>query len=79
MGFKIKQPIIMFSESINHRVGLIICCIGCIAVVVVKIGQPTIVRLFKLFILILWGVSGGDDNGLGLGRYVGAVHQDVPH
>ena len=63
LGFKIKQSIAVFSEGINHEVGLIICRVGCIAVVVVKIGQLTIVMLFKPFILILRGVSGTVDNG----------------
>ena len=56
----------MFSEGINHGVGLIICHAGCIAVVVVKIGQLLIVMRFKPFILVLGGVtSGAIDYGSG--------------
>ena len=58
----------MFSEGINHGVGLIICHVGCIAVVVVNIGQPKIAMLFKPFILILKGVGGTVVNGSGLGN-----------
>ena len=57
----------MFSEGINHGVGLIICRVGGIVVVVVKIDQPAIVMLFKPFILILRRVSGSVDNGPLLG------------
>ena len=56
----------MFSEGINHGVGLIICRVGCIAIVVVEVGQPTIVMIFKSFILILWDISDAVVNGPGL-------------
>ena len=55
----------MVGEGINHRVGLIICRAGCIAVVGVKIGQPSIMMHFKPFILILGGDSDAVDNGPG--------------
>ena len=53
----------MFSEGINDKVSLVICHAGCIAVVVVKIDQPTIVILFKPCILILERVSSAVDTG----------------
>ena len=39
----------------------------CIAIVVVEVGQRTIVMVFKPFILILWGISDAIGNGPGLG------------
>ena len=57
----------MFSEGVNHRVGLIMFCFRCITIVVVEVGQPTIVMLLKPFILILWGCSVAVGNGPLLG------------
>ena len=52
----------MLGEVINHGVGLVIYRAGCIVVVLVKVGQPTIVMRFKPFILISVEVSVVVDN-----------------
>ena len=57
----------MFSKGVNHGVSLIICCVRCIGIVVVEVGQLTIVMTFKSFILILREVSDAVVNGLELG------------
>ena len=53
----------MFSEDVNHGMGLIICCVRYITIVVVEVSQPTIVMLLKPFILIMWESSVAVGNG----------------
>ena len=57
----------MFSEGVNHGMGLIIFCVRCITIVVVEVGQPTILMTFKLFILILCRIGYAVVTGPGLG------------